>query len=232
MAIVNIRVVGIYMNEQVDVSLDPSTTVRDVMKAYERKNPLSQSGGFSITDSPPRSPNAPPQALSPTTMSYRLGNGKTTKGQRNIPPGVYTLSEPKNFSFTDRLFNAFDAFQYYVEEDVPVEGRSRPATFNKSKGGGFTYYNQTGNYEIKEGDTILWRQVSIKLQPDFRPPLDIPPPLQNLDPDVLRQFLQMRQMNAVSDDQFQKIVSDLQEGDPPAMVANRVRELIAESMED
>lgn len=224
MATVNIRIIGIYMNESVSISLNSNTTVKDVLAKYASNNPIGQPGGFQFQDDTPRNPNVPSGALSPSSFSYHVPNQKTTKGGRTIMPGQYTLSEPNNINPT---FEAFQAFQYYVLEDV------NGGTMNKSRGGGFTYYNQTtNNYDIEDGNTILWRQVSIKLQPDFRIHLSsIPPPLRQLDNDVIRQIQQMRRSGMLSEEDFQEMVENLRESGNEQIVLGMMQDVLQQSSE-
>jgi hypothetical protein len=224
MATINIRIIGIYMDESVNLSLSSSTTVKDVLSKYESNNPIGQPGGLQVQDSAPRNPNAPSNALSPSSFCYHVPSQRTTKGGRTIMPGHYTLSEPKNINPT---FEPFQAFQYYVLEDV------NGGTMNKSRGGGFTYYNQTtSNYNIEDGDTILWRQVSIKLHPDFRFPTHlIPPPLQQLEDDTIRQIQQMRRTGMLSDEDYQEMIEDLRESGNEQIVLGMMQDILQQNPE-
>jgi hypothetical protein len=228
MATIDIRVVGIYMNESVTLNLTSSTTVKDVLQEYAMNNPIGQPRGFQFQDDTPRNPNAPSGALSPTHFSYHVPNDPNvlnTKGGRTIMPGQYSLSEPSNFQ--NPVFNPFQAFQYYVLEDV------NGGTMNKSRGGGFDYYNeQTTNYTLKDGDTIVWRQVSIKLQPDFRLPLHvIPPPLRQLDDETIRQVQQMRRTGMLSEEEFQEMVEDLRESGNEQVVLGMMQDVLERGFE-
>jgi hypothetical protein len=77
------------------------------------------------------------------------GNGKTLAG-RDIPAGVYSLSERK-LGTKSQL-----GWQYYV---LDKNGKNKSRT---KQAQGFTPFGENPtNYTIEAGDTIIWRLIAI-----------------------------------------------------------------------
>ena len=159
MAQINLRIVGLYFNEEVNIPLKKGLTVKDVVDKYiERNNDISIAGGLDYT---PPNPYTPGSSVESFTYNFNgsfnydglpgisLVDGPTL-GKNNRRAGTYTLSE--TLLATEE---AFLTWQYYV---VSKGGKVKSKTSSLRK---FTPWGDAPDYKFKDGDSIIWRLVAV-----------------------------------------------------------------------
>ena len=152
---VNFRVVGIYFGcypgdadsttGQITVQVNDNPTVYDVMKAVAQKVedgaiPGVESFGFTP------SPAYPDQSINSIIAKY----SENPRKNRDYGPGVYVLEEANGS-------NPSQVLQYYIISENGVQ------TNNHNEHTPFTNFPEV---PIGDGDTIIWRQVSICIGPN------------------------------------------------------------------
>lgn len=150
--IVNFRVVGIFCDlRQIDVGeFIVPPTIRDVMSAI-RGNPAFN---FTFTADDEANPSILISKASLLSATYRLTSPVASKSGNDYvyPAGDYTLADS-----IDMQKQVLHIFQYYLQRPIPGTTHFE----NISSGNRFVSF---GNSEkVQDGDSIIWRQVSIKL---------------------------------------------------------------------
>ena len=163
MAQINLRIVGLYFNEEVNIPLKKGLTVKDVVDKYiERNNDISIAGGLDYT---PPNPYTPGSSVESFTYNFNgsfnydglpgisLVDGPTL-GKRKRKAGVYTLSEEtlKTELAEEKIFLTW---QYYV---VSKGGKVKSKTPSSRK---FTRWGNPPDYKFKDGDSVIWRLVAV-----------------------------------------------------------------------
>jgi hypothetical protein len=150
MAKVTLRIVGLFFNESFDMTLKKSTTVKDVVDEFRRRNP----GRLSYVEESVRP--------SPKSFTCKL-NGIYNFDGLNTPttdPGTSLGGKPVRtgeFTLAEAKFDTYVlAWQYYVvSKGGKVKSKTPPSR-------GFTFWNATPpDYRIVKDDTIIWRLVAI-----------------------------------------------------------------------
>jgi hypothetical protein len=155
---VKLRIVGLYFNEPVEITDRPGLTVKDVMDEYIRLNPnLHVAGGLEY--------HVGKKYGNMETIAYNFNgrynfngvqnprtSGKTLKGEHRSP-GIYRLSETLLSTPQVEL-----GWQYYV---MSARGKNKSKT--KSSGGFKNFNDPNPDYNIQNGDTIIWRLVAIAM---------------------------------------------------------------------
>ncbi len=172
---VRLRIVGLYFNETVTINNKRNLTVRDVLDKYIKENPdLSVPGGLEYI----RFPLVRNGEDYVKTFNYHFGgdynydgdtpnvtvdNG-TTIGNNRRDPGIYSLSEDLEDEFSTP--NIGLVWQYYVvadNGDGVVKSKTPPTR-------GFTPFGADPDYDIEDGDVIIWRLVAIARKPAYTVP--------------------------------------------------------------
>lgn len=158
---VNLRIVGIFFSEKVEVDASHPLSVKNVLDAYISTHPLSLPRGLSYSCSM----SAPgPLFLDSFSHNYDGSyeeNGNSvpdgaTIGNKVRPAGIYKLAE-------------IDAnpiavvWQYYVIDATTHKNKTKTLP-----GEGFTPFTTplTGPATITQNDTIIWRMVAIVRSPN------------------------------------------------------------------
>jgi hypothetical protein len=147
---VNLRIVGIFCNlKSVDVGVFVKPpTVRDVMSVI-RSLPGSN---FTFTADDEANPSVPYDKASLLSASYTVTTPFTSPSGNFYPADVYTLGDS-----IDSVRKVANVFQYYLLR--PLAG---PNQFESiSSGNKFIPFGKSDT--VMDGDTIVWRQVSIKM---------------------------------------------------------------------
>jgi hypothetical protein len=147
---VNFRVVGVFCDlEDIYVGnfLVPPT-IREVMGVI-RANP---DFNFTFVADDEVDPSVPGDKASLLSVAFERKSPFETYSKTSYPAGTYTLADG-----IDVKKQVAHVFQYYLMRRVPgTDGEQ-----NISRGNKFVSF---GNSEkVKEGDSIIWRQVSICL---------------------------------------------------------------------
>ncbi|MEM6320410.1 MAG: hypothetical protein AAF960_22260 [Bacteroidota bacterium] len=157
---VRLRIVGIYFDKTVLVPLFTISplTVKDVLDTYVQTNfDLNVTGGLSyITET------LPTGQISLRSFIYNYAGGSSLSGF-NRPAGLYSLTET---SLDDNRVGL--GWQYYVIDGNTNINKSRTAI-----NGEFTYFGEAPDYTIENGDTIIWRLVTIARKPNFPPRVSV-----------------------------------------------------------
>lgn len=168
---VKLRIVGLYFNKTVKILDSPTLTVRNVMDEYIRLNPnLALPGGLEYTRYPIGSVDFVRAISFHHDGVYDFegnnirnlqpaGPDGTSLGDNNRLPGIYTLSEDLEDEFTSRGVGL--VWQYYVVGSNGTVKSKTPASR------GFKSFGATPDYNIADGDTIIWRLVAIAREPNF-----------------------------------------------------------------
>ena len=160
---VHLRIVGIYFKKTVLVPITGTrrdVAVQDVLDAYVSENgQINQPGGLAYVTQTLSNP----ERLSILSFIYNFEGGVALSGI-NRQPGLYSLTES---SLDDNQVAL--GWQYYV-----IDGQTN---VNKSKtriGEGLMYFAErpTG-YNLRDGDTVIWRLVTIARVPNFPDPLSV-----------------------------------------------------------
>jgi hypothetical protein len=169
---VRLRIVGLYFNETVKINDKQKLTVRDVLDKYISEHPdLSVPGGLEYV----RFPLVKNGKDYVKTFNYHFGGNYnydgdtpnltvddgTTLGKNKRDAGVYSLSEDLEDEF--RTPNIGLVWQYYVvadNGDGVVKSKTPP---DRS----FTPFGAKPDYDIADGDLIIWRLVAIARKPAY-----------------------------------------------------------------
>jgi hypothetical protein len=173
---VRLRIVGLYFNTTVKINDNINLTVRDVMDEYIRLNPnISVVGGLEYV----RYPKTGGSDDFVRTLTYHFGgkydfngdgdtndavDGKSL-GNKTIAKGIYTLSEDLEDGIPGyQAGNKVGlAWQYYV---VGANGKVKSATPASRQ---FSSFGKVSpDYDIEDGDTIIWRLVAIARKPNYQ----------------------------------------------------------------
>lgn len=156
---VTLRIVGLFFNKKVVLEDVESNTVKDVMDAYINagNTDLDVPGGLAYSDD---SRNTLKEISFHYEGMYDFNPNDSTSPQNKtldgkvLSAGVRTLTELRVNE------NVLLGWQYYV---ISKGGTNKSRT---KQAKGFTPYGETpANYEIVDGDTIIWRLVAIALTP-------------------------------------------------------------------
>ena len=162
MAKINLRIVGLYFNEEVNIPLKKGLTVKDVVDEYIKdKGNSSVVGGLSYTPNPYTTGSSVISFTHNFSGSFNydglpgisLVDGPTL-GKRKRKAGVYTLSEEtlKTELAEEKIFLTW---QYYV---VSKGGKVKSKTPSSRK---FTRWGNPPDYKFKDGDSVIWRLVAV-----------------------------------------------------------------------
>ncbi|MBC7805576.1 MAG: hypothetical protein H7145_05440 [Akkermansiaceae bacterium] len=183
MAVVTLRIVGIYLNAPVTVSGAGPLSIEGVLDAAVQQYPFNKGKGFTyksqVAFTAPADGTPPEKRVSMLAFSHNYigdydfdGDGTIvppegkTLGSKKRDAGIYTLEESK-----DKETGEVRVWQYYVT--APVGGMTN-ATILKSKtvpgDNGFLTADKFNN--VADGDTITWRLVSIQPKPVATVPKD------------------------------------------------------------
>ncbi|MFK7786133.1 MAG: hypothetical protein AB8B56_13510 [Crocinitomicaceae bacterium] len=147
---VNLRVVGIYFGNSlnpVQVSVDENPTVSQIMEAASQ---LADAGEIKNVSGLSYTPNNPSigssQDMSEVSVIYN--DGFTSPSGTELEGGTYQLQDTSG--------NPYTTLQYYIfDEDFVQVNRNNE----------FVPFSNYPDEEIKDGYTIVWRQVSIASGP-------------------------------------------------------------------
>jgi hypothetical protein len=157
MRTVTLRFVGLFFNKKVVID-DTVSTVQGVMDTYIQDNGnLAKPGGLAYFL------EADDQTLKEVLFHYegkfdidvktpKIENQGKTLGGKTLKAGVRSLRELRVDD------NVVLAWQYYVENEQGTN-KSKTKAAEKFK----PFGDKEADYEIEDGDTIIWRLVAINL---------------------------------------------------------------------
>jgi hypothetical protein len=170
---VRLRIAGLYFNRKLVVPAPAdgtATTIKTVLDFCKGKHPIGEKNGFSYTTfTVPTASGSPIELMQSMMHNYSgsfdfNGDGKITAAQDNKgltlgansrDGGLYALKSQSISDTPDiRL-----VWQYYVRANNG-DGISRSKTLPKDSG-----FKSFADFEVKEGDEILWRLVTIQFTP-------------------------------------------------------------------
>jgi len=147
---VHFRVVGIYFGcnpgdsnsatGQITVQVQDKPTVYDVMKAVAIKVASGSVPGVNLFGFQPS-----PAAVGAEVHSISVEYSVPPRANRPYPPGIYILEDSKTS-------NPNQVLQYYIIDSNGVQ---------KNRNNDTAVFTLPPDVEILDGDTVLWRQVSI-----------------------------------------------------------------------
>jgi hypothetical protein len=175
---VNLRIVGLYFNESVEVDETTNPTVRDVMDEYIKNNrEIAKPGGLEYGRFPINGRDFV------TTLTYHfpglynfepdgvltVPKDGTSLGGLTRAAGIYTLSESLEDQFSDTKVGL--VWQYYVVSETGEVKSKTPESR------GFNGFGEQLPPLVAGGppqplaaqDTIIWRLVAIARRPNFLP---------------------------------------------------------------
>jgi hypothetical protein len=147
---INFRVVGIFCHlKDFDIGefvLPP--TVREAMEVIR----TTSGSGFTFVADDEANPNIPLDKASLTSASFFVDKPFTSPTGNKYPADVYSLSDN-----VDKASGVLQVFQYYILR--PLEKPNQFETI--SVGNKFISFGTSER--LRDGDSVVWRQVSIKL---------------------------------------------------------------------